>query len=133
MKPLLESSLMSDDSDDDVLVSLLSNHAEDENFDSSNKPVNKEKAPSPELQKNKTLDFNFLDHETFDDSPKKEKNESEKSVSLVSPTDNGDSSDEEDRKYFQEQKLTDYGRDIKRILKKEEFDAPKFNLDNLKR
>ncbi|XP_011304292.1 protein MCM10 homolog [Fopius arisanus] len=93
---------MSDsDSDvDDVLNNLLANDDE---------------TPVPELpaapQVLKELDYNFLDN--LDDPP--EKGHQEKTSSLV--YDDLDSSDDEGKKYFEEQKYSDSGRSIRDLLK----------------
>lgn len=102
---------MDNDSDSDVndiLNDLLANGDTEENQELSQKETQKETL--------KELDFNFLDStpKTIDGS--KSVNPQEKSEVY---DDTLDSSDDEDRRYFEEQKYSNYGRDIKTLLKKE--------------
>lgn len=92
------------DSDIDILNDLLANSDVEEN----NKSLPKETL--------KELDFNFLDKTS------KLNNENE-SINVQTKNeihdDILDSSDDEDRRYFEKQKYSNYGRDIKSLLKKE--------------
>ncbi|XP_071873210.1 minichromosome maintenance 10 homolog [Bombus fervidus] len=102
---------MDNDSDSDVndiLNDLLANGDTEENQELSQKEIRKETL--------KELNFNFLDStpKTIDGS--KSINPQEKSEVY---DDTLDSSDDEDRRYFEEQKYSNYGRDIKTLLKKE--------------
>ena len=103
---------MGDDSDSEILNDLLANCEEPEHEKSKSEIAVKE------------LDFNFLDTDTNvikTSSPKK-------CVSLIHD-DNLESSDDEDKKYFQKQNYSELGREIKHILKKVESEK-KDNLIN---
>ncbi|XP_046141775.1 protein MCM10 homolog [Osmia bicornis bicornis] len=97
---------MNNDSDsdvDDVLNDLLA-IGEENTQDSSPKETLKE------------LDFNFLDSVPKTNGEENKSNKQDKSEVY---DDTLDSSDDEDRRYFEEQKYSNYGRDIKSLLKKE--------------
>ncbi|XP_017758203.1 PREDICTED: protein MCM10 homolog [Eufriesea mexicana] len=100
---------MGNDSDSDVndiLNDLLANDDAEENYELS--PKKKERTL-------KELNFNFLDMPELNNENISD-NIQEKSEIY---DDTIDSSDDEDRRYFEEQKYSDYGRDIKSLLKKE--------------
>ncbi|XP_017795676.1 PREDICTED: protein MCM10 homolog [Habropoda laboriosa] len=78
---------------------------------------------SPPKTTLKELDFNFLDSTPSISNENKSDNQEKKSQVY---DDTVDSSDDEDRRYFEEQKYSNYGRDIKSLLKKE---TPKTNED----
>ncbi|KOX77320.1 Protein MCM10 like protein [Melipona quadrifasciata] len=99
----------STDSDvDDVLNDLLANGDTEENQESPQKETQKEIL--------KELDFNFLDSTLKTNDENKSINRQEKSEVY---DDELDSSDDEDRRYFEEQKYSNYGRDIKSLLKED--------------
>lgn len=107
---------MENDSDSDVgdiLNDLLANDDTEE----SQEP--------PQKQTLKELDFNFLDSESKPNDETKPASPQEKSAVY---NDALDSSDDEDRRCFEEQKYSDYGRDIKTLLKN---DTSKSNEDRL--
>lgn len=64
----------------------------------------------------KELDFNFVDSVPKTNDEENKSNKQDKSEVY---DDTLDSSDDEDRRYFEEQKYSNYGRDIKSLLKKE--------------
>ncbi|XP_034940442.1 protein MCM10 homolog [Chelonus insularis] len=104
---------MADDNDSDVgdlLDNLLGNDDDDsepeENVKSTPKKILKE------------LDFNFLDK--VDKTEENSEKNSDKNGSMLKS--GWDSSDDEDNKYFEEQKYSESGRSIKELLKKQEFD-----------
>ncbi|XP_003702007.1 minichromosome maintenance 10 homolog [Megachile rotundata] len=92
----------SDSDVDDVLNDLLAINEE-------------EKHESPPKETLKELDFNFLDSTPKPDN----ENKSDKQGTSQIYDETIDSSDDEDRRYFEEQKYSNYGRDIKSLLKKE--------------
>ncbi|XP_015436825.1 PREDICTED: protein MCM10 homolog [Dufourea novaeangliae] len=99
---------MDNDSDSDVgdlLNDLLANGDTEENQE-----------PPSKVATLKELDFNFLDN--IPEISNENKSVNQKNKSEVHD-DNIDSSDDEDRRYFEEQKYSNYGRDIKSLLKKE--------------
>ncbi|XP_076243067.1 minichromosome maintenance 10 homolog [Calliopsis andreniformis] len=99
---------MDNDSDSDVgdiLNDLLANDETEEK---------QEAAPKKETPQ--VLDFNFLDSTPEVSNENKSCNQQEKSEVH---DDTLDSSDDEDRRYFEEQNYSNYGRDIKSLLKKE--------------
>ncbi|KAK9310316.1 hypothetical protein QLX08_000323 [Tetragonisca angustula] len=99
----------SNDSDvDDILNDLLANGDTEENQESPQKETQKEIL--------KELDFNFLDSTPKTNDKNKSTNRQEKSEVY---DDELDSSDDEDRRYFEEQKYSNYGRDIKSLLKED--------------
>ncbi|CAB0032213.1 unnamed protein product [Trichogramma brassicae] len=83
---------------------------------------------SSQVSQLKELDYNFLDvcDEDFADDFDVEKSAEKKTTSNKSKTkdsvfnDNGNSSDEEDKKYFENQQYSDYGREIKNLMKDKE-------------
>ncbi|XP_054006512.1 protein MCM10 homolog [Hylaeus anthracinus] len=98
---------MDNDSDSDVgdvLNDLLANDDVEENHELPSKRTLKE------------LDFNFLDDLPKVDDETEQVNDKNKSEVY---DDNLDSSDDEDRRHLEEQKYTNYGRDIKSLLKKD--------------
>nr|XP_033338094.1 protein MCM10 homolog [Megalopta genalis] len=104
---------MDNDSDSDVgdiLNDLLANANVEEIQETSPQA-------SPKAKALKELDFNFLDstHETSNKN--QSLNLKEKSEVY---DDNLDSSDDEDRRYFEEQNYSNYGRDIKSLLKQDD-------------
>ncbi|XP_031826619.1 minichromosome maintenance 10 homolog [Nomia melanderi] len=96
----------------DLLCDLLVNSDTEENEKVPPPPL----PPQPKVQTLKELDFNFLDSTS-------EISNKNKSVNLKNKSEvydeNLDSSDDEDRRHFEEQKYSNYGRDIKSLLKKE--------------
>ncbi|XP_011352056.2 protein MCM10 homolog [Ooceraea biroi] len=99
------------DVDLDILNDLISNVTEE-----TEEPERHEEAKQPEPKKSLTeLQFNFLDS-----APSNVNNENkitdDKSTSEIYD-DKLDSSDDEDRRYFEEQKYSNYGREIKQLLK----------------
>lgn len=121
---------MSDsDSDDELLANLLASAndpAQSASNDTPERTGNIKKSPVFESSKPnalKELDFNFLDdvsEELFADETPVIKSQNTQNSSSVQEKNNGDSSDEEDKKYFNKQRYSDYGRDIKHMLKDKE-------------
>ena len=115
----------SDDSDDDLLANLLASADDDEQI--PNNTSSSQKLPSTAL---KELDFNFLDDisDNFDEEQPKTKQSTSynkqhpkaTNESVLINEDCGNSSDEEDKKYFEQQRYSEYGRDIKNLLKSKE-------------
>lgn len=113
------------DSDgDNILYDLLSNSDIKENKSIEGKTI-------------KELDYNFLDgipdNKRYDNEIKNNHNLSnEKSNKIVSIdqllNDNNDSSDAEDKRYFEEQKYCEYGREVKLLLKREEVKKKEHNI-----
>lgn len=99
---------MDNDSDSDVGDILNDLLANDETEEKQEPPRKKEIL--------KELDFNFLDSVPKLSNENKLSNNQDKSEVY---DDTLDSSDDEDRRYFEEQNYTNYGRDIKSLLKKE--------------
>lgn len=109
------------DSDLDVLNNLISNDIE-ETIGVEEKDNEQSKYPeqSKSLESKKTLtelQFNFLDSKPCNI------NNEDKLVDVKitngSYDDKLDSSDDEDRRYFEEQKYSNYGREIKQLLKEQ--------------
>ncbi|CAK9797146.1 Protein MCM10 homolog [Anthophora quadrimaculata] len=92
------------DSDGELLNDLLANDDAEESH------------VSPPKKTLTELDFNFLDSTPTVSNENKPDNEEKKSQIY---DDTVDSSDDEDRRYFEEQKYSNYGRDIKSLMKKE--------------
>lgn len=105
------------DTDLDILNNLISNNAEGtEHSKQLEQPKQPEEPKSSEVKKSlKELQFNFLDSisSNVDD---KDKPTNGKVTSEIYD-DKLDSSDDEDKRYFEEQKYSNYGRDIKQLLK----------------
>ncbi|XP_029160667.1 protein MCM10 homolog [Nylanderia fulva] len=112
------------DSDLDILNNLISNDIEDTDVEKSNieqsqhpeQPNQPKESKSIEPKKTLTeLQFNFLDSKPCnvnnEDKPIHEK------LTDRSYDDKLDSSDDEDRRNFEEQKYSNYGREIKQLLK----------------
>lgn len=105
------------DSDLDILNNLMSNDTEETE---RSKELEEPKSPNqPNLSEpRKTLtelQFNFLDS-TPSNISNEDKSTDEKIASEIYD-DKLDSSDDEDRRYFEEQKYSNYGREIKQLLK----------------
>ncbi|XP_078045630.1 minichromosome maintenance 10 homolog [Augochlora pura] len=103
---------MDNDSDSDVgdiLNDLLANDIEENQEPSP--------PPSPKVKTLNELSFNFLDSTQETNNKTDTSNLKEKSLVY---DDNLDSSDDEDKRYFEEQKYSNYGRDIKSLLKLED-------------
>ncbi|XP_014222348.1 protein MCM10 homolog [Trichogramma pretiosum] len=91
-------------------------------------PSQSDSVKSSQVSQLKELDYNFLDvcDEDFADDFDVEKSAEKKTTSNKSKTkdsvfnDNGNSSDEEDKKYFENQQYSDYGREIKNLMKDKE-------------
>lgn len=120
------------DSDLDILNNLISNDAEEseqpeqskqpewpeqsKSSDQSDSPNQLEQPKLPEAKKTLTeLQFSFLDS-TLSNINSENKLTNEKVTSEIYD-DKLDSSDEEDKRYFEEQKYSNYGREIKHLLK----------------
>ncbi|XP_077271361.1 minichromosome maintenance 10 homolog isoform X2 [Temnothorax americanus] len=105
------------DSDLDILNNLISNDTEEtEQSKQLGEPKSPERAKLSEPRKTLTeLQFNFLDS-TPSNVNIESKPTDEKVIGEVYD-DKLDSSDDEDRRYFEEQKYTNYGREIKQLLK----------------
>ncbi|XP_072753844.1 protein MCM10 homolog [Anoplolepis gracilipes] len=114
------------DSDLDILNNLISNDIEETDVEENNieqseypeEPKQPEQSKSLEQKKTLTeLQFNFLDSKPCnvknEDKPVNEK------ITNESYDDKLDSSDDEDRRYFEEQKYSNYGREIKQLLKEQ--------------
>ncbi|KMQ90452.1 protein mcm10-like protein [Lasius niger] len=112
------------DSDLDILNNLISNDIEETGVEKNDieqsehleQPKQPEQSKSLEPKKTLTeLQFNFLDSKPSnvnnEDKPIHEK------VTDGSYDDKLDSSDDEDRRYFEEQRYSNYGREIKQLLK----------------
>ncbi|KAK0078363.1 hypothetical protein PV326_009410 [Microctonus aethiopoides] len=92
---------------EDILGDLLANDDESDSNDQPPKTVLKE------------LDFNFLDD--VDNSTNKiTEIDHKKELRLLNHDE--DSSDEDDKKYFEDQKYSEAGKEIKLLLKNQEFD-----------
>ncbi|KAK0173284.1 hypothetical protein PV328_006505 [Microctonus aethiopoides] len=92
---------------EDILGDLLANDDESDSNDQPPKTVLKE------------LDFNFLDD--VDNSTNKiTEVDHKKELRLLNHDE--DSSDEDDKKYFEDQKYSEAGKEIKLLLKNQEFD-----------
>ncbi|KAJ8679730.1 hypothetical protein QAD02_015517 [Eretmocerus hayati] len=128
---------MSDDSDDELLTNLLSIANDDEGaIKNPPKPTDSIKAdadpnlsqqsqPSQasvvtEFDLNFDLEFaeEFFDNEMKVETPKTVKKTAIKSTAPVTE-EQENSSDDEDKKYFEKQRYTDYGREIKNLLKRD--------------
>lgn len=127
---------MSDsDSDDELLANLLASANDDTpqaSTTAASQEVNKiEKSQSVKSNALKELDYNFLDdvsEELFaDETPDSQSQCTQKSFTVQEENNGGDSSDEEDKKYFNKQQYSDYGRDIKHMIKNQE-ESEKNNL-----
>ncbi|EFN81946.1 protein MCM10 homolog isoform X2 [Harpegnathos saltator] len=108
------------DTDLDILNNLISNDTEEteqsEQFEQPEQLKQSEQPKPPEAKRTLTeLQFSFLDsianNIDNEDKPANEK------VSSEIHDDKLDSSDDEDRRYFEEQKYSNYGRDVKQLLK----------------
>lgn len=98
------------DTDLDILNNLLSNDIEE-----TEQPEQLEQPTPPEAKRTLTeLEFSFLDS-TPSNIENEHKPANEKITEIYD--DKLDSSDDEDRRYFEEQKYSNYGRDIKQLLK----------------
>lgn len=109
------------DTDLDILNNLISNDTEE------TEQLEQPEPPEPKKKTLTELDFNFLDSipsNTSNTSNISNENKStdEKIISEIYD-DKLDSSDDEDKRYFEEQKYSSYGRDIKQLLK--EHSVPK--------
>lgn len=105
------------DLDLDILNDLVSNDIEETEQPEQPKP--------PECEPKKTLtelNFNFLDSVPSNINNDSKPTNKEK-VATEIYDDKLDSSDDEDKRYFEEQKYSNYGRDIKQLLK--EHSLPK--------
>lgn len=105
------------DCDLDILNNLISNDTEETE---QSKELEEPKSPDPpnlsEPRKTLTeLQFNFLDS-TPSNVSNEDKPIDEKITSEIYD-DKLDSSDDEDKRYFEEQKYSNYGREIKQLLK----------------
>lgn len=118
------------DSDLDILNNLISNDIEDTEVEKNDieQSQDLEQSKQPEASKSiepkKTLtelQFNFLD--SIPCNINEDKPIYEKVTNGSSYDDKLDSSDDEDRRYFEEQKYSNYGREIKQLLK--EHSSPK--------
>ncbi|XP_011880940.1 PREDICTED: protein MCM10 homolog [Vollenhovia emeryi] len=101
------------DCDLDILNNLISNDTEE--AERSKQLGGPQPPEQPEPRKTLTeLQFSFLDS-----TPSNVGNESKPAGEKASEIydDKLDSSDDEDRRYFEEQKYSDYGREMKRLLK----------------
>ncbi|XP_014472077.1 PREDICTED: protein MCM10 homolog [Dinoponera quadriceps] len=114
------------DTDLDILNNLISNDTEDtgqseqpEQFEQpKQQPKQQPEQPRPEARKTLIeLLFNFLDS-TPSNIDNEGKPANEKVTSSEIHDGKLDSSDDEDRRYFEEQKYSNYGRDLKQLLKK---------------
>ncbi|KAK0167856.1 hypothetical protein PV327_001711 [Microctonus hyperodae] len=92
---------------EDILGDLLANDDESDSNDQPPKTVLKE------------LDFNFLD-DVDNSTNKVTEVDHKKEIRLLNNDE--DSSDEDDKKYFEDQKYSDAGREVKLLLKNQEFD-----------
>ncbi|XP_011500493.1 PREDICTED: protein MCM10 homolog [Ceratosolen solmsi marchali] len=116
---------MSDvESDEDVLANLLANIDSD---DSNHIGTESSEQIKPAILKE--LDYNFIDSDSTNCTDKIVETKSPKlpseSVSYVD--DNVNSSDDEDKKYFEKQRYSEYGREIKCLLKNKEPEDINFN------
>ncbi|XP_014211510.1 protein MCM10 homolog [Copidosoma floridanum] len=107
------------DSDDELLATLLG--TDDDNGVAKASQKSTDTDASTLSKTNFLREYNFLD-DTSDDvtelanktqTPKKQKKS-------TLANDNADSSDEEDSKYFEQQRYSEYGKDIKRLIKTKE-------------
>ncbi|KAL0130951.1 hypothetical protein PUN28_002500 [Cardiocondyla obscurior] len=106
------------DCDLDILNNLISNDIEE--IDQSKQLEEKKSPEQPKVSKEPKkalteLQFNFLDSESGNTS-NVSKLTIDKTISEIHD-DKLDSSDDEDRCYFEEQKYSNYGREIKQLLK----------------
>ncbi|XP_029669535.1 protein MCM10 homolog [Formica exsecta] len=112
------------DSDLDILNNLISNDIEETGVEENDIKQSEYPEQSKQLQQSKSLEpkktltelqFNFLDSKSSninnEDKPVNDK------ITNESYDDKLDSSDDEDRRYFEEQKYSNYGREIKQLLK----------------
>ncbi|XP_011252096.2 protein MCM10 homolog [Camponotus floridanus] len=111
------------DSDLDILNNLISNDIEETGgVEEKDNDQSKYLEQSKSFESKKTLtelQFNFLDSK-----PCNINNENKLADEKISNTlydDKLDSSDDEDRRYFEEQKYSNYGREIKQLLKEDSF------------
>ncbi|XP_011165968.1 protein MCM10 homolog [Solenopsis invicta] len=105
------------DCDLDILNNLISNDTEE--TEQSKQLEESELSEQPKLSESKKtlteLQFSFLDS-----TPSNISNETKPTSEIVTDSiydDKLDSSDDEDRRYFEEQKYSSYGREIKQLLK----------------
>lgn len=111
------------DSDLDILNNLISNDIEETvGVEEKDNEQSKYLEQSKSFESKKTLtelQFNFLDSK-----PCNINNENkllDEKITNTSYDDKLDSSDDEDRRYFEEQKYSNYGREIKQLLKEDSF------------
>ncbi|KAL6435465.1 hypothetical protein ACFW04_005441 [Cataglyphis niger] len=114
------------DSDLDILNNLISNDIEETGIEENNIEQSKYPEQSKQPQQSKSLEpkktltelqFNFLDSKPCNiEINNKDKSVNDK-INNGSYDDKLDSSDDEDRRYFEEQKYSNYGREIKQLLK----------------
>lgn len=134
--------MSSDESDDDLLASLLATAKDDDDPKPSNGASSKQPKPSNTASSEQSkppdtasssqakpstlreLDYDFCDDlfadDFFDDTPKTASQKTTKNSVLEN---RGDSSDDEDGKYFEKQQYSDYGKDIKNLLKNKESES----------
>ncbi|XP_032665689.1 protein MCM10 homolog [Odontomachus brunneus] len=102
------------DTDLDILNNLMSNDIEE-----IEQPEQPEQSEQPKLSETKRtlteLQFSFLDSAPSN-TDNEDKPTNEKVISEIYD-DKLDSSDDEDKRYFEEQKYSNYGRNIKQLLK----------------
>lgn len=104
------------DCDLDILNNLISNDTEEtEQSKELEEPKSSDQSELSEPRTLTELQFNFLDS-TPSNVSNKDKATDEKITSEIYD-DKLDSSDDEDRRYFEEQKYSNYGREIKQLLK----------------
>lgn len=119
-----------EDSDDDLLADLLANADEDDvpkpSDASSSEPPSKPQAL-------KELDFNFLDGDfssNFEDETPKVPSPKKHKEAASALDDRANSSDDEDKKYFEKQQYSDYGREIKNLIKTKEAEKKDNSLES---
>jgi minichromosome maintenance protein 10 len=109
---------MSDiESDEDVLANLLANIESDDS-----NPIDTDTSEQTKSTALKELDFNFIDGVPTNSVDKAAEIKSPKSATESASyiDEHANSSDEEDKKYFEKQEFSEYGREIKYLLKNKE-------------
>ncbi|XP_070168031.1 protein MCM10 homolog [Polyergus mexicanus] len=112
------------DSDLDILNNLISNNIEETGVEENDIKQSEYPEQSKQSQQSKSLEpkktltelqFNFLDSKSSNIN-NEDKSVNDK-ITNGSYDDKLDSSDDEDRRYFEEQKYSNYGRELKQLLK----------------